>query len=481
MAGRRRATLGVALAVLVAAVVPVLGAPNAPGQEGPRMLVPDLAVRTVVAGLSAPTSMAFLGPDDLLVLEKASGRVVRVTNGRQQGSVVDLAVNSASERGLLGIALHPSFPANPGVYLYWSCTSTVAPDADPFLPEEQTCSDANMFGADSSDILRVPLLGNRVDRFVWNGSSLTFDRNLVMLRSFQHDGAPTPQGQGDEAQPARGNHDGGVVTFGPDGKLYIVTGDVGRRGQTQNLPSGPTPTGLGPRVADDQFGGPEPDDAHLSGVILRLNEDGTAPADNPFFGPGAALGGEAGENLQKVFAYGVRNSFGLDFDPISGALWDQQNADDAFDEVNRVQPGMNGGWVQVMGPLERIAQYKQIETTAREGCSSSAGPRRTSPAHPPRRFLACSSCPARSTAIRSSAGRTRLHQRGSAFSRATPWAPTTKAICSWERHGPPSPAATSSASTCQATGTRSRLVTPGWPTEWPTTSTGSMAPRARSC
>src|SRR4030095_6173225 len=67
--------------------------------------------------------------------------------------------------------------------------------------------------------------------------------------------------------------------LGPDGKLYIFFGDQGRRGQLQNLPDGP----FGPGQPDDQFGGPEPDNAHLSGVILRLNDDGTAPADNPFF------------------------------------------------------------------------------------------------------------------------------------------------------------------------------------------------------
>jgi hypothetical protein len=202
----------------------------------------------------------------------------------------------------------------------------------------------------------VPLLGNRVDRFEWTGSALTFDRNLLMLRSFQHDGAPEPAGQNDGAQPARANHDGGVLTFGPDRKLYVAVGDLGRRGQMQNLPQGPTPP-----TADDQFGGPAPDNAHLSGAILRLNNDGSTPGDNPFFGVGAQVGGEAGANIQRLFAYGLRNTFGIAFDPASGHLWDQQNADDAFDELNRVEPGMNGGWIQIMGPVSRIAQFKQIE------------------------------------------------------------------------------------------------------------------------
>jgi hypothetical protein len=114
---------------------------------------------------------------------------------------------------------------------------------------------------------------------------------------------------------------------------------------------------------DDQFGGPEPDDAHLSGVILRLNPDGTTPTDNPFFTAGAAMNSPVGENIKKIFAYGMRNGFGMDFDPVSGALWEQENGDDTFSELNRVDPGFNSGWVQIMGPPERINQYKEVETS----------------------------------------------------------------------------------------------------------------------
>jgi glucose/arabinose dehydrogenase len=316
----------------------------------------------VVEGLALPTSIAFLGPDELFVLEKNSGRVLHVDEGIVQGTVLDLSVNSNSERGLLGIALHPDFPDDPGVYLFWSCRSAAPLDTDPFTPEEEECSDdpSVMTGLpDSGNVLEVPLLGNRVDRFEWTGSELVFDANLIKLLSFQNDGAPNPPGQGDSAQPARGNHDGGVIAFGPDGKLYVMFGDVGRRGQLQNLPNGP-----GPGDDDDQFGGPEPDDAHFTGVILRLNPDGTTPEDNPFFEAGANMGGEVGENVQRTFAYGIRNSFGMAFDPLSGRLWDQENGEDAFDEINLVERGMNSGWIQIIGPAERLADYKGIETTA---------------------------------------------------------------------------------------------------------------------
>lgn len=300
----------------------------------PTVLDPNLAVNTVVAGLDQPITMAFLGSNDILVLEKATGRVQRIAGGAIAGTALDLAVNSASERGLLGVALHPRFPANPGVYLFWTESST---------------------GADSNVLAEVALLGNRVDRFVWDGAtgSLTLDRNLIRLRAFQ----------ADPGQPLRGNHNGGVIKFGPDGKLYIVIGDNGRRGWMQNLPCGPTAVCPGPVVMDDEFGGPAPDDAHLTGVILRLNEDGTTPADNPFFAAGASMGGAVGANIQKVFAYGIRNTFGMAFDPASGNLWLEENGDDSFSRLSRIEPGQNTGWIQIRGPVDRIAEYKAIETS----------------------------------------------------------------------------------------------------------------------
>src|ERR671914_2772835 len=109
--------------------------------QTPQVLDRDLEVRTAASGLVQPTSMAFIGDDDFLVLEKASGQVKRVSDGVVQGTVLDLAVNSNSERGLLGIALHPDFPDDPGVYLFWSCRSAAPLDTDPFTPEEEECSD----------------------------------------------------------------------------------------------------------------------------------------------------------------------------------------------------------------------------------------------------------------------------------------------------------------------------------------------------
>lgn len=308
------------------------------------MLDPNLQVSTAVSGLAQPIGVVFLprndGVIDMLVLEKGSGIVRRVIDGVvQPAPVLDLAVNSASERGLLSLVLHPAFPATPEVFVRWTESST---------------------GTDSTAIADVALLGNRLDRFAWNGATLTFTQNLIRLRARQTDNVATPN-HPDTANPGEnGNHNGGPLRFGPDGKLYLFVGDLGRRGWLQNLQNGPF---LNAPLIDDTFGGPAPDNAHLSGVVLRLNTDGSAPADNPFFAVGAGVGGEVGANLQKVYSYGHRNSFGMAFDLIGGALWLTENADDAFSELNRVVPGMNGGWIQNAGPLARLSEFKQIETT----------------------------------------------------------------------------------------------------------------------
>jgi aldose sugar dehydrogenase len=250
---------------------------------------PGLQVRELVSGLNQPTAMGFIGPGDILVLQKGNGRVRRVTNGvLQSDAVLDVAVDSASERGLLGIAIHPNFPTSPFVYLYYTESSN---------------------GSDTSG--SPAPLANRVYRYTWNGSTLV-DLQLIL----------------DLPVTAGPNHNGGTMIFGPDGKLYVVIGDLNRNGQLQNF-----------------NGGAAPDD---TGVIFRINDDGSAPNDNPFFSQGG--------NLARYFAYGVRNSFGLAFDSITGKLWDTENGPANYDEINLVELGFNSGWERVMGPSSRDAQ-----------------------------------------------------------------------------------------------------------------------------
>ncbi|HEY7461029.1 MAG TPA: PQQ-dependent sugar dehydrogenase [Gemmatimonadota bacterium] len=286
---------------------------------GQVMSDPSLAVTAVVTGLQSPTTMAFVAPNEFLVLEKETGRVLHVRDGVVVGTAIDLAVNASHERGALGIALHPGFNSNHFVYIFWTWKGSGT-------------GKGRLQGSDSSDLLMVPERGNRIDRFVWNGSTLTFDRNILRLAARGSD-----------------HHVGGVLCFGPDRKLYVFVGDQNVRGQLQNVGSGPAPTNL-----------------NFTGVILRLNASGTAPGTNPFFAVGQARGGQAGENIKRIFAYGVRNSFGMAFDPVAGNLWIQENGDDAFDELDLVPPGFNSRWVQSMGPGSRHAQYRSIEVASGE-------------------------------------------------------------------------------------------------------------------
>src|ERR687891_302759 len=157
----------------------------------------------------------------------------------------------------------------------------------------------------------IPTVGdvrNRVYSYTWDGTSLTNPQLLVDL----------PAGPGT-------NHQGGKLKIGPDNQLYVVVGEMQREGQLQNFQSGPPP--------DD------------TGVIFRVNPaDGSPSSGNPF-------SSDASDPLSKYYAYGIRNSFGIDFDPVTGKLWDAENGEDVFDEINLVEPGFNSGWKQVMGPI----------------------------------------------------------------------------------------------------------------------------------
>jgi glucose/arabinose dehydrogenase len=151
-------------------------------------------------------------------------------------------------------------------------------------------------------------LRNRIYKYEWNGETLT---NPTLILDLPAEPGP--------------NHDGGKIVISPDGYLYAVIGDLNHDGQLQNFPDGPPP--------DD------------TGSIFRINpEDGSAVPDNPFIG-------DESDVLSKYYAYGIRNSFGLDFDPLTGNLWDTENGPGSFDEINLVRPGFNSGWQTVMGPI----------------------------------------------------------------------------------------------------------------------------------
>ena len=212
----------------------------------PTVTDPDLAVRTVVSGLTQPIAIAFLGHNDFLVTEKSTGRVKRVSNGVVRETVLDLPVNFGSERGLLGIALHPDFRRNGWVYLFW--TREQHRRRYGCARRCRQCEFAVPPGTPSP-------LGNRVDRFVWNGQAqkLTFDRNIAVLRAFQADaGQPeraiTTAASFDLQKRSRGRVVQSTVTTrrlarsrdDEREQLFIIVGDTGRRGVLQNLMDGPS-------------------------------------------------------------------------------------------------------------------------------------------------------------------------------------------------------------------------------------------------
>lgn len=238
----------------------------------PRLTDSSLKVEKVVEGLSQPTSMAFVG-NDIIVTQKNDGAVRLVVDGAlQRAPALTFDVESASERGLLGVAY-----SDDKVFFY-------------------------VTESDGSDTR------HRVYSFDLQDGALS---NRVMILDLP--GTPGP------------NHDGGKMTVDSEGYLYVVIGDLNRNGMLQNF-------------AD----GPEPDD---TSVILKVDSEGN-PAANVLSGH---------DRLASYYAYGIRNGFGMDFDPVSGTLWATENGPNAYDELNIVEPGFNSGWERLMGPISRAS------------------------------------------------------------------------------------------------------------------------------
>jgi len=222
-------------------------------------------VEVVAEGLCMPWSICFLPNGRILVSERA-GSLRLIENGklRPEPIAVPDEISPFGEAGLMGIAIDPKFADNHFVYLCYS----YSPAKDKYL--------------------------TRVSRFKEQNNQLS-DRKIVF------DGIPVDK-----------IHDGGRIRFGPDGKLYITTGDIGKKELAQDLKS-------------------------LAGKILRINSDGTIPADNPF-------------KDSPIYSYGNRNPQGIDWHPITGKLFATEHGPSEFDaphggdEVNIIEPGKNYGW-----------------------------------------------------------------------------------------------------------------------------------------
>ena len=155
-------------------------------------------------------------------------------------------------------------------------------------------------------------ISNKISRYVFNGRELVFDRKIIDL--------PVSSGP---------NHDGGKIAFDAKGKLYVVVGDLNRNEVTSNFES----SGVVSRRS----------------AILRIEPSGGQIKTNPF-----ASQSNTRTATDDIFAYGIRNSFGIAFDPVTGNLWDTENGPDKYDEINRVDAGFNSGWEDIMGPRARV-------------------------------------------------------------------------------------------------------------------------------
>jgi glucose/arabinose dehydrogenase len=248
----------------------------------------NLKIEEVVEGLEAPTTMAFLGYNDFLILQKDNGTVMRVTNGKiLDEPLLDVNVANSVERRMCGIAVSKN-GSKTYVFLYFT----------------------EIDGNDGDDRKGKSPSGNRLYRYELIDNKLLHPKLLMNLPA-----DPGPR------------HNGGTIEIGPDNNIYILVGDVDgsfkpdfRHMQIQNFAQG--------KVADGRSG------------ILRITQDG-----NPV---GKGILGDS-MPLRLYYAYGIRNSFGIDLDPVTGFLWETENGPQNGDEINLVEPGFNSGWNEIYG------------------------------------------------------------------------------------------------------------------------------------
>jgi len=243
--------------ILIAIVILSYSVTSAAGQ--------NYQVETVAENLEVPWAIAF-APDGRIFVTERIGQLRVIENGVLNPEPIKILNVGGIEGGLLGIALDPNFEENHYIYLYYTY----------------------------NDFLST---FNKLSRFTESDNKLSDERVLL------------------DKIPGGPFHDGGRIKFGPDGKLYVTTGEAGNRALAQDLDS-------------------------LGGKILRINSDGTIPDDNPFDSP--------------VYSFGHRNPQGIDWDPVTGKLVSTEHGPSgergfAHDEVNVIEAGKNYGWPDIVG------------------------------------------------------------------------------------------------------------------------------------
>ena len=260
---------------------------------GPILKDNRFVTEMVATGINFPSSMSFVDRDEILVTEKNTGIVKRILNGSiTKEPILTVNVENYWEGGLLGIATDKGKvdDSNPTyVYIYYSSP----------IREEREREEY-----DHQKDQNQTLEGNLLYRYEYDDGTLVNPKLVLKI--------PYPQNY-------TGIHNGGAVLVGPDKNIYLVAGDLGHPvTKAQNVKNNLPTNG--------------------SSAIYRITKDGLPAKGNPF-----------GGDMAKYYAYGMRNSFGMDFDPVTGKLWDTENGPWYADEINFVEPGFNGGWKKVQG------------------------------------------------------------------------------------------------------------------------------------
>lgn len=254
----------------------------------------NIVITTVYKGLNLPTAMAFLDKDDILVAERG-GTIQRIINGKLEGQMLKVNVTRGGGieggGGLVGIATATNDTSGlKYVFVYYA---------------EARQNSTSMISEETS---HYDPIANRLYRYELVDDKLINPRLLLSLPAL-----PGP------------THNGGGMTIGPDRNIYLAVGDLEANIHTETQ-----------TLAENYANARRPDGR--SG-ILYLDQNGNT------------VMGIIGDDhpLDKYYAYGIRNSFGLDFDPLTGKLWDTENGPTFGEEINLVEPGFNSGWKKVMG------------------------------------------------------------------------------------------------------------------------------------
>ena len=261
----------------------------------PSLTDSNLKIEEVAKGFDFPTSMAFLGKDDIILLEKNTGNVIRLLNGNVSHQLLHIDVSFRDERGLLGLALSSNESSNlknTFIFLYY----THCPKLSGQAQTSQNC-------------------GNYVYRYKLDiSNNKLIDPKLILSLP----ALPGP------------SHNGGTLLIDKEKNLFVTIGDLQPTNFNQNI------TGYDTK-AQNILNGTSPDGR---AGILRVTQDGK-PVGKGILGDDYPL--------SIYYAYGIKNSFGIGIDPVTNNLWDTENGPQFGDEINLVKPGFNSGWEKVQG------------------------------------------------------------------------------------------------------------------------------------